>query len=290
MQKSNVFNLLIIISFLIGCTNNVEIDDYEAGGKEYSITPLDGGEYPFFEPVVPEDGVLHNTFSLTHDFSFDAEYGLLVLVDYLQVDFLVNGEQYNFYPIEVGANKNIELELKVQELDDASNILYLIVYQPNYQLEENDISRAMDLYLESYIKLPLNRGEKSMDKFPFENPTEIGQKDVNSGMIRLLKEKNEFILMTRAKSEEEIYFEIGNDLKQDIPYSIIALQDWEQVPFKNGDLIKHVKVDPGNNHYYDLTLPSVDDNVNYQLIAFPHLEVEELYDDILSSPRIVIEK
>lgn len=296
MQRKLTFRyLLIIFFFLVGCTNNTQIDvdihdDYEEGGREYSITPLDGGEYPFFEPIVPKDGVLHNKFSLTHDFSFDAKYGLLVLVDYLQVNFLVNGEQYSFYPIKLGANETIELELEVQELDDANDILYLIVFQPDYQLEEGDISRAMDLFLDSYIKSPLNEGEKSMDELLFEKPSQISQEGVNSDQMRLLREMNEFILMTRAKSEEEIYFEIGNDLEQDIPYSIIALQNWEQIPFENGDLIKHVKVKPGNSHYYDLTLPSVDDNVNYQLIAFPHLAVEGLYSNILSSPRIVIEK
>lgn len=76
-------------------------------------------------------------------------------------------------------------------------------------------------------------------------------------------------------------------------YAIVAFKDWKQVEIFNNRKVVYTKLAPETRQFFNFTLPLVDQESNFQLVAFPFpfkvSEEDYISQQAFSSFRIVIE-
>lgn len=95
------------------------------------------------------------------------------------------------------------------------------------------------------------------------------------------------------KEGETLTISNGNETKDEIPYAIVAFKDWEQVEIFHNKNVAYTTVAPETRQTFTFTLPAVEQESNFQLVAFPfpykvsenHYVSQQAY----GSFRIVIE-
>ncbi len=96
------------------------------------------------------------------------------------------------------------------------------------------------------------------------------------------------------KEGRQLTLSNGNETKDEMTYAIVAFKDWEQVEIFNNIKVVYTAVAPETRQIFNFTLPSVDQESNFQLVAFPfpYKTSEEDYvsQQAFGSFRIVIEK
>jgi len=71
-----------------------------------------------------------------------------------------------------------------------------------------------------------------------------------------------------SKSKEDAYLHVGNLDNSKIDYAVVAFTDWKQTPLLNDKYVNYIDVSPNEREVYKFSFPTVDDEINYQIIAF----------------------
>lgn len=95
------------------------------------------------------------------------------------------------------------------------------------------------------------------------------------------------------KEGKQLTLSNGNETNDEMTYAIVAFKDWKQVEIFNNRKVVYTKVAPETRQIFNFILPSVDQESNFQLVAFPFpfkvSEEDYVSQQAFSSFRIVIE-
>ncbi|MFE0507633.1 hypothetical protein ACWF7H_24500 [Peribacillus butanolivorans] len=215
----------------------------------------------------PKENKLEYTLSLSNFIEVEREYALIVLENFKQTPFTVEGKRYSVYTFNAKPNKRIEFNTSISTNNNTREIDYLIFKKPNYLLDKLDISKMHTLqeFLPLRFKVKSNGAKpKTADFIPDETIKE-GPNDT----IFISKQKEELNILPTARSGENVFISVGNIVEKKENYNVIALNNWQQIPLENEQLVGNVVVKPGERKVFEYKLPQVKDNSNFQVIALP---------------------
>ncbi|MFJ7752950.1 hypothetical protein ACQKGI_15615 [Peribacillus muralis] len=289
--------LLIGISVWISYNKMENTKGVQPGFREgsntisYGLLDDDGKVMNNGSTLEPINNKLEYTLSLSNFIEVEREYAVMVLRNFEQTPFTVEGKPYSVYTFKAKPNKSIEFDLSVATNDRTTEIDYLIFKKPNNLIDKLDISK-MDTLQEV---LPMRFMVKSKGEEPKAAADLIPDDMVKEGpndTIFVSKQKEELIILPAAKSGEHVFLSVGNIGEKEENYNIIALNEWQQVSLGKDQLVGHVAVNPGERKVFEYKLPQVRHDSNFQVIALPKpYEVSESdYEstDVSGSIRMVI--
>lgn len=79
----------------------------------YSLYNQNGDLIDNGSPLTPNNGKVHNTVSLSHFIDKKRKYALVVLVDFKQVSFKVNNQEYETYEFSMKPNTETNIDTLV---------------------------------------------------------------------------------------------------------------------------------------------------------------------------------
>ncbi|MGE7762092.1 hypothetical protein [Peribacillus sp. NPDC097895] len=222
----------------------------------------------------PKENKLEYTFSLSNFIEVERDYALIVLDNFKQIPFTVQGKKFNVYPFNAKANKTVEFKTSISVKKDTSEIDYLVIKKPNYFTEKLDIPKMHSLQEILPLRFQVKNNSQKQKTATF-TPEEMFNEGPND-TIFISKQKEELTILPTERSGEDIYISVGNINEEKENYNIIALSNWKQVPFENNELVGNVLVNPGERKVFKFKLPFVKADSNFQVIALPRpYEVSE---------------
>lgn len=246
--------------------------------------------------ITMENNKINVSLSFIHNVDEDRKYGLIVLEDYEQKPFKIEeaANEVSHYSFDMKPNSSITTRISLHTSPNASELTFLIIKKPEYKLKDNDLNKAVileEILSMRYSINPPQEGSKKI-KLTFIHPNAI----LKDGLYEpLFVTNNEENLQTVFSEKEgrQLTLSNGNETKDEMTYAIVAFKDWEQVEIFNDKKIVYTAVAPETRQIFNFTLPSVDQESNFQLVAFPspYKTSEEDYvsQQAFGSFRIVIE-
>lgn len=222
-----------------------------------------------------ENGVLRGTVNMQQNLSGTVAYGLLLMTDFLQQDFYVEGEKFRFYKFTLTGNDetNISIELPVSE--DDMEFEYLIVRSPDVTGFANGDSLDWDKLFEarnaySYHAVLNERSDSigSEEKYLYRLPEElVCEQAENKGGFELFRDRTDMEVFGEAFGGERVVVKIGVPTENTKECRMIAFCDWEQVPLRES---ASVIVYPNTEKifYDEIVLPKPDKDAVYQVFLF----------------------
>lgn len=234
----------------------------------YGLLDADGKVMNNGSALEPKNNKLEYTLSLSNFIEVEREYALIVLSNFEQTPFTVEGKQYSVYTFNAKPNKSIKFNLSVTTNNSTKEIDYLIIKKPNYLIDKLDISRMHTLQ----EVLPMRYMVKSNGDNPKAAAGLIPDDTIKKGpndTIFVSKQKEELNILSAARSGEHVFISVGNVGEKKENYNIIALNQWQQIPLENDQLVGNVAVNPGERKVFEYKLPKVKHDSNFQVIALP---------------------
>ncbi|MCU4715781.1 hypothetical protein OCE25_26235 [Bacillus cereus] len=271
-----VFIFVLIISFLYFFTKDsfvVKPTGSEEGRLAKSSNNLGYGMYGQDGKIIDNGSILevdntniHSKLSLSHLIDNGREYKIIVMNNFRQVLFGVDGEKNISYDFYAKPNTIVDTTILNEVDKDIKEVDYLIIKKPNFLLEKFDPEPIGSL--QQILSLRYNIENKAI---PFREsifPLFTSNKGpIDSVFISETKDK--LNALTSAKSGQDVYLTVGNISNEVIRYALVALLDWEQVPLIDDEFIHYVTVNPNEKKVYQLKLPETEVKKNYQVLAFP---------------------
>ncbi|ARU59635.1 hypothetical protein CBW65_00025 [Tumebacillus avium] len=211
------------------------------------------------------DNRITKVLSLSHFIEVDRKYGLVVLEDFKQIPFTVDGKTQTFYSFVMTPNKTINLKIDLTVSDGVQELDYLIIKKPEYLVTDQDIEKASALQEALPLRFPINRQDNSLN---YAVPAQTFTSGPNDNVF-ISRQAEELKILFQSKDDEPAYLSVGNIQKQDVDYALVAFQNWEQVPVDGQQPVLFTKLKPGERAVYPLQFPGTDAEQNYQIFAFP---------------------
>ncbi|HDR4723421.1 hypothetical protein J0835_15800 [Bacillus cereus group sp. Sample62] len=246
--------------------------------------------------ITMENNKINVSLSFIHNVAEDRKYGLIVLEDYEQKPFKTDEatNEVLHYSFDMKPNSSITTRITLHTSPNASELTFLIIKKPEYKLKDNDLNKAVILEEILSMRYSINSSQERSKKIKLTviQPNTI----LKDGLYEpLFVTNNEEKLQTVFSEKEgrQLTLSNGNETKDEMTYAIVAFKDWEQVEICNDKKIVYTAVAPETRQIFNFTLPSVDQESNFQLVAFPfpYKTSEEDYvsQQAFGSFRIVIE-
>ncbi|HDR7447822.1 MULTISPECIES: hypothetical protein [Bacillus] len=246
--------------------------------------------------ITSENNTINVSLSFIHNIDEDRKYGLIVLEDYVQKPFKIENtvNELSHYSFDMKPNNSITTKISLHTSPNASELAFLIIKKPEYKLKDNDLHKASILEEILSMRYSIHHPHKESETLKFTpiQPHTI----LKDGLYEpLFVTSNEEKLQTvfSEKEGETLTLSNGNETKDEIPYAIVAFKDWEQVELFHNKNVAYTTVAPETRQTFTFTLPTVEQESNFQLVAFPfpykvsedHYVSQQAY----GSFRIVIE-
>ncbi len=294
MLKKVVFIINIIIIFLSGC-GNIENQDEIPSEKE-SVILSDGMGFNSDGTVTLADGCfafgLQNpetkeilnkgerllinesgtdaVISLEQNVSQRVEYLLIIMVDYIQQDFFVNGELYRAYPFSLEGYDGIDIEVDLSNGTKGRELEYFFVVLPNEKDLSIDSAEGWDLMFKTQTmfegRFLLQGDDWKEEEVVFDEGYTVADKGI-SNICTLTQNEKKLTAMPFCHGGERVKLALGTEAEEDETCAIVAFLNWEQVPIQ-GDMNKMVKLEHDKIFFYDLTMPEVEEPTPYQVFVF----------------------
>lgn len=195
----------------------------------------------------------------------ETEYTLIILVDYEQKSFSVNGQTYSDYRFTLDAQDSIDIDFELACPENAKILTGLIIFEP--QLRELSVERFGEFCstAQHFYSMSCRLGEYQYDESEYEFCTEFHTTDFNSETIYMSKDLEERKPMPACESGGDVNVFIGNggrDVEE--TYVMLAFLDWKQSPIE-GEPYKLLKIAGDKVYRYGLTVPEVKEAAPYQL-------------------------
>ncbi len=219
----------------------------------------------------------------------EIEYSLIVLVDYIQKSFSVDGQSYAAYLFTLQAEDIIDINIELALPENAKTLTFLIIYEPNmmdltFDTEEGrnnlfntSMCRTITCYLSDY---EYNESDLS---FCEDSVT----CNANTSGLFLTKDLEEQSVMPSCNSNDIAKAVFGNSTDQDKTYVMLAFLNWEQYPIEN-EPYKLFRVKARQGYYYDIKMPEVDTASPYQIFFIENPFNPTLRDWNLGTMRTII--
>lgn len=243
-------------------------------------------------------------------------YELIVMVDYIQTDFYVDGELYFSYPYSLVDEDLILIDVETVIKDPhAKEIHYMIIKYPHYSDTDydnipdfRDTLNAISNPLYWRVRLSYDN-DQLIDNMVFEENFLTIEEELFIRPISLLEvsdindkylgepletfvDYNGFYSETLVgNSNQPANILLYNNHEEASEFIVFQLLNWEQVPFDDGNMYKYFSVPPNTGIHYTLTLPVVDKNTPYHIIAFRNpyrYSIDDLQDFIEATSRTII--
>jgi len=224
------------------------------------------------------------------------DYLLILMVDYIQQDFISNGVEYRTYPFSLEGYESIEIHVELPIQKQANEFCYLIVTNPSIQhlsIEDDGgwdkLFETSDCFASRFL---LNNREETyiFDKGYTEHNIE-DQGTANTDCT-LTKDIEGLTVMPMCESGDEVKLVLGNQEMSDA-WAIVSFCNWEQVPITNdNELYKIIKLEKNKFISYSFVMPIVDYATPYQSFSFPlsKIDTDMQYGIVKPSFRTIINK
>lgn len=211
---------------------------------------------------LPVDGVVKGTVNLQQNRE-ETNYMLIVLIDYRQHTFLIDGNRYQNYPFTLSGNTEINIDIEVElEGKSARELVFMIVEEPeNMKLSYENASASRNYYAS---RIQLNEEDVELNysvqyrEMPF----------VSNYMFELAKSHKSVKMLLNSKGGDWVELALGGQNEKDMKYAIIAFAGWKQCPIWKNEMLQYVSVPAGRNIYFSIQLPEVDEDTPYQIFGF----------------------
>lgn len=211
------------------------------------------------------DNRITKVLSLSHFIEVDRKYGLVVLEDFKQIPFTVDGKTQTYYSFDMTPNQTVNIKIDLTVRDGSQELDYLIIKKPEYMVTDQDIEKASALQEALPLRFPINRKDNSLD---YAVPAQTFTSGPNDNVF-ISRNAEELKILFQSPDDEPAFLSVGNIQKQDVEYALVAFQNWEQVPVNDRHPVLYAKVKPGERIVYPLQFPGTDAEQNYQIFAFP---------------------
>ncbi|MEG1311977.1 MAG: hypothetical protein RR835_10840 [Peptostreptococcaceae bacterium] len=208
---------------------------------------------------------IHHTLDLDQFIEEDREYLLIAFVDFKQVTFKVDGKSYSSYKFNTSKRDHVQFDLQLDLPGNSKELDYILIRKPYYMPKEKNVDSLLPLQTIFPIRFKIAdfdskiKYEKSVKIFtegPYDN-------------VYISDNENQFDLLYEVNENNNIFLTLGNDSDENIDYAVILLNNWNQVSFNDGDLIKFFDVKSQEKQSIEIKVPEVDENSYFQAIAFP---------------------
>ncbi|MGA5661020.1 hypothetical protein ACPCZR_15815 [Bacillus bombysepticus] len=246
--------------------------------------------------ITSEDNKINVTLSFVHTINENRKYGLIVLEDYEQKPFKIEDttNEISHYFFDMKPNSSITTKISLHTSPNASELTFLIIKKPEYKLKDNNLNKAAileDILSMRYSMHPLQK-ENEKIKLSLIDPDAILKDGLYEPLFVTNREEN-LQTVFFEKEGKQLILSNGNETNDEITYAIVAFKDWKQVEIFNNRKVVYTKVAPETRQIFNFTLPSVNQESNFQLVAFPFpfkvSEEDYISQQAFSSFRIVIE-
>lgn len=221
-----------------------------------------------------------------------SNYMAIIMVDYKQVEFEVDGNVYRNYPFSLEDADECNIKFKISNLPkDAHEMAFLVFNDPNcMELSFTDegwenISNTHRVYAE---RLLFSSSKGHPDNLSYMEGTQMDK--IDDG-VNLSQNSSDITILPEAKSGEEAYLFTGNYYEEDADYVALAFCNWQQVDLLPGIKTFYYKIPSHKTSYYKIELPKVQKDSTYQIIVFnmPFGDVNYFYD-YQSTTRTIIRR
>ncbi|XKK17865.1 hypothetical protein HFP68_04200 [Bacillus sp. CB28A.1] len=246
--------------------------------------------------ITSEDNKINVTLSFVHTINENRKYGLIVLEDYEQKPFKIEDttNEISHYFFDMKPNSSITTKISLHTSPNANELTFLIIKKPEYKLKDNNLNKAAileDILSMRYSMHPLQK-ENEKIKLSLIDPDAILKDGLYEPLFVTNREEN-LQTVFFEKEGKQLTLSNGNETNDEMTYAIVAFKDWKQVEIFNNRKVVYTKVAPETRQIFNFTLPSVDQESNFQLVAFPFpfkvSEEDYISQQAFSSFRIVIE-
>ncbi len=231
---------------------------------------IDGGTV-----IEVTDDTFRGSVHFQQNFPMEKSYLLIVLIDYMQHEFYVEGQCFRSYPFRLTGESEISLEVMVPLSEyEGSEISILIVPNPetkSYMINgEYDWDSMFDDRRPHILRFSLERDYQEKEEQEFPANYESFQAEAGTTGFELVKPREELKVCVEGKVGERLDLAVMNqaDGAEETTYVIMGFVDWEQVPVDGEHLKYYVTVKPGTSVYIPVILPEVTEPSVFQIIAF----------------------
>ncbi len=262
------------------------------------------------KPIVSEDeyiytydgDIIKNTMYLKYAMNETIRYQLIVMKDFVQTDFFIDGKQYLIYDIELDGNGELKLDIEVERNDEEiDEVQYLIVraVEDRFKTESlrcEPLKHVQDSYGITFDwRVNLNNTPK-LEESEFEEFDKKRKVDKGIGRVKVIDRVDrenfyEDILLHNTwkdvfikQPNQDIDLMLGNIFDNERKYVVVQLLDNKQIAFADGDMYKYFKLEGNEVGVYALDLPKVDELSFYQVLVFDLDNIEP----IEHSSRVVV--
>ncbi|WP_002146604.1 hypothetical protein [Bacillus cereus] len=247
--------------------------------------------------ITSENNKVNVSLSFVHNIDEDRKYGLIVLEDYEQKPFRIEDttNEVSHYSFDMKPNSSITTKISLHISPNASELTFLIIKKPEYKLKDNDLNKAAILEEILSMRYSINtyqKGNETIKSTPVQPKTVL--KDDLYEPLFITRNEEKLQTVFSENEGKELTISNGNETKEEMSYTIVAFKDWEQVELLNNKKVAYTTVAPETRQIFNFTLPTVEQESNFQLVAFPlpYKVSKENYvsQQAFGSFRIVIEK
>lgn len=220
---------------------------------------LDNGSYI-------NDTSINHTFEISQNMRATRIYKLILLVDFKQHEFTVNGENYLSYDIELVKKDEARIVIETELPKSTKEICYLVVKKPYYENREGDLEKAHILQEVLPIRYRLDLSQTAID--------------YNTNVTRSRKGPIPDIFLTRNLAKLKPIFTLregannyllhGNTTSGHMSYATIQLVDWKQTSWNEDSMVKYFEVNKNEIVIMETKAPEVSGDAIIQYITFPY--------------------
>ncbi|MCM1257119.1 MAG: hypothetical protein NC124_20190 [Clostridium sp.] len=274
--------------------NHVVTDNNNAIVNSYGLYDLEGKLYHNTDnPVSITDGTFSATCSFgQEDYSGIRNYVLIIMVDFKQTEFEVDGKSYRNYRFSLEDESKCEIEFKLYNLPgDAYEMEYLVFDEPDcMEFSFSDVILGNLFYINTaYIeRFRFSSSEKPSGSLKYIEGTQVPLEEGQSFDGVSLFKKDIATDVTEAESGTKICLSIGNRYEEDADFATVAFCNWEQVDILPGEEVFYAKLPPDTPYYYEIDLPKVKENSSYQVVTFDLPFGDDVYPSSSTSCRMII--
>lgn len=260
------------------------------GSVSYGLFDVDGKLVQSGDTILVKDELVKGTVNFQQNIpGKEIEYTLIMLVDYVQRQFLVKKESCLNYLFSLKGEDSMEVEIELPLPAEAETLTFLIIPEPNvlnldFDTEEgrNNLFQTHNYYTITCCLNSCGNDEKELN---FSE--ELIAYDENTTSLFMTKDLKVHKIMSECNSREKVKILIGNTTEYKKTYIMLAFLNWEQVMI-NREPYQLFEVEADRGYYYELEVPDVEKESPYQIFMIENPFNPSLGDWNLSTMRTII--
>ncbi|MDE7310698.1 MAG: hypothetical protein K2N87_03600 [Eubacterium sp.] len=246
------------------------------GYSAHGFFTTDGNLVNSGDDILCEDGYIRGQIEFQKNLTEPMEYGLIIMNDFMQKKFAVDNEWFDCYRFSLSGNGTIKIAVEVPVEDNAYEMEYLIVPEPdakNFSMDNesgwHNFLATKEVSVSSYRitdKTGKRRVPPVFDQIDTEKLEEL-ESEGNTG-FELVKSSKDVSAFASAKSGSHACMCLGSMRKEVDAYAVIAFCDWKQTEITKGQWVRCYTSVPDKNYFEEIILPNEQEDAVYQMFAF----------------------